>query len=103
MPEYNKLVRDKIPEILTKRNKKFVYHIANKAEYSRKLNEKLLEEVGEFLDDPCIEELADIQEVLFALLENMGETQSRLSEVQGRKAAERGRFSMGLILESVDE
>ena len=68
MPVYNKLVRDEIPNILTEKGKKFTSHVAkDKEEYKNKLMEKLQEEVGEFLEKPCVEEIADIQEVLDAL------------------------------------
>ena len=69
--EYNKLIRDKIPAIMQAQNKKFKVHEADEKEFQRKLQEKLLEEVTEFLENPCIEELADIQEVLNALLYSM--------------------------------
>jgi predicted house-cleaning noncanonical NTP pyrophosphatase (MazG superfamily) len=103
MTTYNKLVRDKIPEILDEKRKTFSYHIANKEEYTQKLREKLIEEVNEFLEEPSVGELADIQEVIFALLENMGETQSKLASIQGIKSASRGGFGMGYILEHVED
>ena len=68
MPTYNKLVRDRIPEILTEKGLDFVVRpVASEEEYVAKLKEKLQEEVDEFLDNPCAEEMADIQEVLDAL------------------------------------
>jgi len=101
MPTYNKLVRDKIPEILKEQKKDFYYHVANREEYTQKLKDKLVEEVNEFLIEPSVEELADIQEVIYALLDNMDESQSSLAIVQGEKAASRGAFRMGYILEYV--
>jgi len=103
MPTYNKLVRDKIPEILDEKRKIFSYHVAGKEEYTQKLREKLVEEVNEFLEEPSVGELADIQEVIFALLEDMGESQSKLASVQGTKVASRGGFRMGCILEHVED
>ena len=103
MPTYNKLVRDKIPEILDEKKKTFSYHMAGKEEYTQKLKEKLIEEVNEFLEEPSVGELADIQEVMFALLEDMGESQSKLASVQGSKASSRGTFRMGCILEYVED
>ena len=68
MKVYNKLIRDKIPAIMTEKGKSFSIHIASRKEYEQKLKEKLLEEVNEFLEDPCLEELADVAEVFGALL-----------------------------------
>jgi len=56
---YNKLVRDKIPKIIEKSGKKAVIYIADDKEYLKKLYEKLLEEIGEFKENPSPEELAD--------------------------------------------
>ncbi len=103
MPTYNKLVRDKIPEILDEKKKTFSYHVAGKEEYTQKLREKLVEEVNEFLEEPSVGELADIQEVVFALLDDLNEPQSKLASVQGLKGATRGGFRMGYILEYVED
>ncbi len=48
---YNKLVRDKIPEILEDSNVKYKFHVAGDDEYFEKLIAKISEEVGEFLGE----------------------------------------------------
>ena len=104
MPVYNKLVRDRIPEILKQSGKAFSVRPAeDKAEYVSMLKEKLSEEVNEFLENPCIEELADIQEVLDALTHNVGATPIEVIQVKEAKARTRGAFFNGYILESVDD
>ena len=68
MKEYNKLVRDKIPEIVISKNCKPVTRILSDEEYILELNKKLLEEVNEYLESNNVEELADVEEVILAIL-----------------------------------
>jgi len=97
--EYNKLVRDNIPKLITERGKKCTYHIADDREYSLKLREKLVEEAQEFLANPSEEEFADVLEVLDAIKGHM-----RLSgHKMGMKAYINGRFDERIILEKVLE
>ena len=103
MIEYNKLVRDLIPTILTVDEKKFSVHIASDEEYDQKLKEKLLEEVNEFIESPCIEELADIQQVLDTILYKMGYDNNDLNKKMVEKAVLRGVFDKKIILESVEK
>jgi predicted house-cleaning noncanonical NTP pyrophosphatase (MazG superfamily) len=64
-----KLVRDKIPQIIKKQGKNIVFRIAEKQEYKELLLAKLQEEVNEFVSDQNEEEIADILEVIDALIE----------------------------------
>lgn len=103
MIKYNKLIRDKIPTILEDQKKEFKTHKATEEEYAQKLKEKLLEEVGEFLENPCLEELADIQEVLNTILYAMGISGDDLLKEMVEKSIYRGAFEEKLILEWVKE
>ena len=67
MKTYNKLVRDKIPEIIEKDNKKCEIKILNDEEYKKALSLKLVEEANEFLESNNIDELADVLEVIDAI------------------------------------
>lgn len=97
--KYNKLVRDRIPEIIRAKGKEPITHIADGAEYAEKLREKLLEEVNEYRESHAPEELADILEVLYALAELDQLTQAALEEIRRTKADERGSFRKRIILE----
>ena len=99
MMKYNKLVRDKIVERIEAKGERAVFHIADDAEYWAKLKEKLSEEVGEFLEGENIEELADIAEVLDAVLAYKGFTKEELFAEQAKKAEERGRFEKRIVLD----
>lgn len=96
---YDKLVRDLIPERIRSKGEKAVTHIADDAEYWGKLREKLGEEVAEFSKDSNIEELADIYEVLDAIVAHKNFDPKEIARVKAKKAGERGGFSKRIILE----
>ena len=100
---YDKLVRDKIPSILDKLGKKYSHRVATEKEYPRYLKKKLQEEVNEFLENPCVEELADIAEVLEHLSFVVGSTPGMLGETMRKKSSAKGKFLKGYILESVGQ
>lgn len=97
--KYNKLIRDKIPEIIAAKGGTSRTHIADSAEYWNKLKEKLAEEVAEFAKDESAEELADILEVIDAICEFKEFDAGSLRELQKRKKDERGGFKKYIILE----
>ena len=98
--KYNKLVRDKIPDIIEAQGKKCKLYIATGTDYHNRLKDKLLEEAKEFFENPCVEELADVQEVLDTLvyIHRWDLTKARL-----KKTVERGGFWRRYILEEVQE
>lgn len=97
--KYNKLVRDKIPEVIRASGGNAVVHIANPAEYWQKLMEKLLEEIEEFKKDESLEELADVLEVIDAIIEYKQFDFKMVVEIKQKKARERGRFKNRIILD----
>ena len=99
MKVYNKLVRDLIPQIIEKSGSKFATHIADNDEYKKLLEEKLQEEVNEYLEDKNLEELADVLEVLIGLAGSLGYTEAELFEKRIEKKQERGGFEDGVMLE----
>lgn len=101
MKLYNKLVRDKIPEIIEADGKTCEVEIAQKEDITKLLEDKLMEEVNEYLEDKNLEELADVMEVLFGLAHNLGYSEGDLIKKRNDKLEERGGFKQGIVLKGV--
>lgn len=102
MKIYNKLVRDKIPELIESDGKKCVTHILSEKEYIAALETKLDEEVAEYQADKNLEEMADVLEVLRAICIARGYTLEELEQLRAKKAVERGGFEERIFLEYVE-
>ena len=99
MKEYNKLVRDKIPEIINNDNRVAVTRILDNEEYLKELNTKLQEEVKEYLEDNNVEELADIIEVIYGILDSKNVSIEEFEKVRLEKVNKRGAFKQRIFLE----
>ncbi len=96
--EYDKLVRDRIPEIIAENGGTCEVRKVKGEEYSEYLYRKLDEEVAEFKVDHNPEELADILEVVFALAADQGIDEDEIGRIRCRKRELRGGFEKGLVL-----
>lgn len=95
-----KLVRDKIPAIITSKGDTPLYHVATNEEFEKELYKKLREEMGEFLQTGNIEEMADMLEVIYTIAELKGVGERRLNKIRTNKKEARGGFDKKIILES---
>jgi predicted house-cleaning noncanonical NTP pyrophosphatase (MazG superfamily) len=98
MPEYNKLVRDRIPEIIEASGRRCEVRELNDEEYLTALNRKLGEELQEYLADGSLGELADLVEVIHAIVRLKGRTVEALEDIRRQKHQARGGFSKQLLL-----
>ena len=98
---YNKLVRDRIPEIIQASGKTCTTEILTDQDYIRVLDDKLDEELAEYHKDQNIEELADLLEVLRAVTVARGYSLEELERICAEKAAERGNFEKRILLKEV--
>lgn len=104
MKEYNKLVRDKIPEIIAGDNgKTCITRIMEDKEYLETLNTKMQEELKEYLESGDVEELADMEEVLRAILDVKKVSYEEFESIRLKKVEKRGAFKKKIFLESVDD
>ena len=98
-----KLVRDKIPDIIKNSGKKPVFRKAKRDEIHLLLFDKAIEEIGEFNQDPSVEEAADVLEVLRALCRFHKIRMEDVEKAADKKKLERGGFKKGIVLEDVHE
>ena len=98
--KYDKLVRDKIPQIMRSKGKRPKTHVVGRSEYKRRLAQKLMEESMEYANDPSLEELADVLEVIHSLCTTHNTTFPKLEKIRKGKAKERGSFKKRIILDS---
>jgi len=96
-----KLVRDLIPSIIEKDGKSCEFHVAGDSEYRAELYKKMIEEFDEFVENPCMEEAADMYEVLLALCAYHKFTILDVLATAEQKKQARGGFEKRLILRRV--
>ena len=98
---YNKLVRDRIPEIIEADGNVCVAEILTDDRYLQMLDVKLTEELEEYQESKSLEELADLLEVMRAVVKARGWTWEQLEQVRQEKADKRGGFEQKILLKEV--
>lgn len=101
--QYHKLVRDRIPEIIESSGKHCRTEVLADDDYLLLLDEKLGEELAEYQESKSLEELADLLEVMEAVVTARGYTWKQLLTVKAEKKAARGGFRDKLLLLEVSE
>ena len=97
----HKLVRDRIPEVIESDGKTCIWETLSDTEYLLLLEEKLNEELAEYQQSKSLEELADLLEVVQAVVKARGWTWEELEQVRAEKAAKRGGFEKKILLKEV--
>lgn len=103
---YNKLVRDKIPNIIKEKGETPVVKVLDENDYKKELEKKLYEEYKEVLEasgDDRIEELADMLEVIRALASLENKNLNDIIDIADKKNEKRGAFDEKIFLEKVIE
>lgn len=99
--EYNKLVRDRIPEIIQTDGRQYEVKVVSSEEYTQLLKAKLVEEAQEVAtadDDEIIKELADLYEVIDSLISAKGIENTLIRIKQQERRLSRGGFEKRLCL-----
>lgn len=100
---YNKLVRDKIPQIIAQKSEQAIIHTLSDEEAMKEFNKKLLEETNEYLEENNVEELADIVEVIYGILKLKNIDLPEFEDIRLKKVEQRGAFDKKIFLEKVVE
>ncbi|MBU8919124.1 nucleoside triphosphate pyrophosphohydrolase [Bacillus sp. FJAT-29953] len=107
MPLYNKLVRDKIPEVIKSTGKKCSFKVLNEDEYIKALQKKSYEELDEYVSSETnieiMEELADLLEIFHSLADYHGISIEQIEEIRKRKLEQRGGFKDRIFLIDVED
>ena len=103
MTHYDKLVRDRIPEIIEAGGRTPVTETISPEELQAALDRKLQEEVGEYLESHSVEEMADVLEVLHGIAFHRGIGWEQVEAERVRKKEKRGGFEKGIRLIEVRE
>lgn len=103
MSVYNKLVRDKIPEIILNEGKDCRTRVLSPEEFRSAVDLKLAEELDEFIAEHSAEELADLLETVYAAADACGIQREELENVRKKKEQQRGGFSKRLFLIDVSD
>lgn len=104
MKYVNKLVRDKIPQIIDNmEGRKSNYKILDNDEYLKELDKKLLEEAHEFIEDHSIEELGDLMEVILSIMEFKNISMNDVEKCRIIKKTDKGGFNNKVYLIDIKE
>ena len=99
---YNKLVRDKIPEIIKKDGAKPVIKKLSEKRFKEELRKKIIEEAKEVFEakgrEELLKECADLQEVLITLMDAEKISFSELNTVRRKRKKDRGGFEKRVFL-----
>ncbi|MCL2939435.1 MAG: nucleoside triphosphate pyrophosphohydrolase [Trichodesmium sp. MAG_R02] len=99
--EHNKLVRDRIPEIISKSGIEYQTITLSEQEYQQALRQKLIEEAQEAAtanNADLVIEIADLLEVVDALLKSYKISHHKVLLEQDKKRASKGYFDNKTML-----
>ena len=103
MKIYNKLVRDKIPQVIKSKGGECETEILDNERYLAELNKKLLEETNEYIESEDIMEVCDMLEVIYAIIAAKGYSLKQVDELRQKKVDERGAFNDKIFLISTND
>jgi len=107
MKELNKLVRDKVPTLVTKDGGSYTLKLLSPLEHQHEITHKLVEELSEYREaatkDQAIEELVDMVELIHAAITLHGLTIEEFEAIRQAKKAKKGGFNKGIYLHTISK
>lgn len=104
--DYDKLVRDRIPEIIEREGLAIAVSTLDHDAFRDALRRKLVEEASEAAEassEALVTEIADLFEVIDALLAAEGVDAGHVRAVQDRRRRDRGGFNQRTLLHWTDD
>jgi predicted house-cleaning noncanonical NTP pyrophosphatase (MazG superfamily) len=98
---YDKLVRDRIPELIEADGKHCDVRVLDDEEFDQRLSQKVHEEWEEYQRSGEITELVDLVEVIEAIVGRRGIAWADFESLRLKKRSERGSFARRLLLDTV--
>ena len=107
MTELNKLVRDKVPSLVTKDGGSYSLKLLSPLEHQHEITKKMYEELNEYNEaaskDEAIEELVDIVELIYAAVKLHGLSIEEFEAIRLEKKKKKGGFEKGIYLNSISQ
>jgi predicted house-cleaning noncanonical NTP pyrophosphatase (MazG superfamily) len=104
--QYNKLVRDHFPQLMKEKGREIDFEVMEGTQYSEKLMEKFNEEVEKFTKagtDRLLSEIIDLLEIIYAIAEHRGITESEVEFMRQLKKTRSGGFRKRIMLKSLSD
>ena len=107
MTELNKLVRDKVPSLVTKDGGSYSLKLLSSLEHQHEITKKMYEELNEYntatSKEEAIEELVDIVELIYAAVKLHDLSLEQFEEIRLNKKKKKGGFEKGIYLNSISQ
>lgn len=100
---YNKLVRDRIPQLIEESGRSYTSRALEKEEYFDALIDKIIEEIEEFRNSSNEEEIADVYEALDCLVQFKEYEPMHIDYLKLIRREARGSFKDGILLIDVED
>lgn len=99
---YGKLVRDGIPAKIERNDETPITSVLDDEQYLAELAQKITEELQELIDNPDLDEAADLKEAFYALCTFLNLPHHEVERARQAKSRKLGGFGARIYLERVD-